>query len=307
MKVLVAGGTGVIGQQLIPLLLDEGYDVVALARSDNRASNIPVATVVADALNSGSVSTAVRSVAPDAVINLLTAIPQRLRPRRFASDMASTNRLRNEGTRALIAAAPNAQVITQSVAFLYRPAPGLAAEHRELWTDGPTALRAVIHALRTAELLTLDAGGAVLRFGHLYGPQTHFSRDGAFTTQVRAGRMPLVNGSSSVFSFTHTTDAARAVVAALGKKAMGTYNIVDDEPVPIDVWLPEFASLLGAPEPKHVPGWLATIMGGSWGRAYLTSLVGADNRRASEELLWRPSWPSWSEGFRALMGEREDT
>ena len=303
MKVLVAGGTGVIGQQLIPMLIAEGYDAVALASSRTRAARLPVNTIVSNALNSDAVATAVRRVAPDVVVHLLSAIPQRIRPRKFISDMSPTNRLRVEGTRNLLTAAPDARLITQSVAFLYQPlSGGLAAEDRELWVDGPKPVRPVVHALKAAERLTLDAGGAVLRFGHLYGPETHLGWEGDFTEQVRAGRMPLVSSGSSVFSFTHTADAAGAIVAALGEEATGIYNIVDDDPAPISTWLPEFAHILDAPRPRKVPGWAATLAGGSWGRAYLTSLTGADNSRARDDLLWRPSWRSWRDGFREMLG-----
>ncbi|MDP3890134.1 NAD(P)-dependent oxidoreductase [Nocardioides sp.] len=301
MKVLVAGGTGVVGQQLVPLLLEEGHDVVTLAGSSTRASSQPADTIVANALDRDSVVAAVGRVDPDAVIQLLTAIPRRIRPRNFARDMATTNRLRSEGTRHLLAAAPTARLITQGVAFLYEPAPGLASEARPLWETGPRPIRPVVEALRTAEQLTLDAGGAVLRFGHLYGPHTHLAHDGDFTDQVRRGRMPLVAGGASVFSFTHTADAARAVVTALRNEAHGIYNVDDDEPAPLEVWLPEFARLLGAPSPRRVPGWAASLLGGSWGRAYLGSLVGADNRRATEELGWRPSRSSWRGGFPEML------
>ena len=56
MRVLIAGGTGVIGRALIPALIEAGHEPIALARSANRAS---VATeagarfVRADALDRG--------------------------------------------------------------------------------------------------------------------------------------------------------------------------------------------------------------------------------------------------------------
>ena len=34
MKVLIAGATGVIGRQLVPMLVDAGHDVTVLARAD---------------------------------------------------------------------------------------------------------------------------------------------------------------------------------------------------------------------------------------------------------------------------------
>ena len=52
--------------------------------------------MTADALEPAAVNAAVRQAAPDAVINLLTAIPARLNTRRMAQQLQLTNRLRTE-------------------------------------------------------------------------------------------------------------------------------------------------------------------------------------------------------------------
>ena len=57
-----------------------------------------------------AVVAAVRGVAPDAVVNMLTAIPARLNPRQMPAEFALTNRLRTEGTRNLLDAAAQSGV-----------------------------------------------------------------------------------------------------------------------------------------------------------------------------------------------------
>lgn len=108
MRVLVAGATGVIGGPLVPLLTSVGHEVTALARSADRAGAARAAgarIAVADALDRTALDRAVREAAPDAVVNMLTAIPAALDPRRLARQFAQTNRLRTEGTRNLYEAA----------------------------------------------------------------------------------------------------------------------------------------------------------------------------------------------------------
>jgi nucleoside-diphosphate-sugar epimerase len=298
MRVLVAGATGVIGRQLVPLLTETGHDVVALARGRTRADAVAAELVTVDALDRSALTAAVRKAAPDAIVHLLTAIPQTLDPRRFADEMAPTNRLRSEATANLVAAAGSARLLTQGVAFAYRPgSPGRASEDHPLWDDGPKPFRPAVQALRTAEELTAQVGGTVLRFGHLYGPGTPFAADGVLVDRLRAGRMPIVGDGGAVFSFTHTRDAATAVVAALDADRTGTFNVVDDDPAPVRRWLPYLARLAGAPAPRRVPRLAARLAAGSWGVAYLTALVGADNARARRELAWRPSFSTWREGF----------
>jgi nucleoside-diphosphate-sugar epimerase len=99
----------------------------------------------------------------------------------------------------------------------------------------------VLAALVSLEEQTGAAGGVVLRFGHLYGPGSAYAADGAFTAQVRAGRVPLVGGGNAVFSFMHADDAATAIVAAPDRDAAGVLNVVDDDPAPLHTWLAEFA------------------------------------------------------------------
>ncbi|NED95773.1 NAD(P)-dependent oxidoreductase [Phytoactinopolyspora alkaliphila] len=307
MRVLVAGATGVIGRQLIPMLKEIGHDVVALTRAPG-GPDAGYETVVADALDPKATASAVDKAEPDAVVHLLTAIPKQLNPKRLASEFAVTNRLRTEGTRNLIEAmrpAGSIRVIAQGLAYAYRPAGAqLADEDAAFWTDGPKQFRPVVAALLEHERLTREAGGLVLRFGHLYGPGSSYAPDGEFTRQVRGGKVPIVGGGKSVFSFTHAYDAASAIAAALSTPATGAFNVVDDDPTPMRIWLPQMAQMLGAPAPKKAPAWLARTAVGGWGVAFMTSLRGADNRHARSQLDWRPTYPSWRDGFTADLAGR---
>lgn len=286
MRVLVAGGSGVIGRRLVPLLGAVGHDVVVLRRAD------------VDVLDAEAVRRYVGEVAPDAVVSMLTAIPAVLEPKRLAAQFALTNRLRTDGTRNLLAAAPGARFIAQGVAYAYQPAAGLASEDAPLWTDGtPTQFAPLLDALITQERLVGDAG-LVLRLGHLYGPGSTFDVNGSFTQQVRDRQVPLVGGGHAVFSFTHADDVASAVVAALDKPSVtGVLNVVDDTPTPLSAWLPDFARMLGARPPRVLPAFVARVAVGGWAAGYLNELRGADNARARLRLDWRPRHPSWADGF----------
>ena len=310
MRVLVAGATGVIGRRLVPLLAAVGHDVTGLARSRDRAERLErtgAELVVADALDRDGLARAVRDAAPDAVVNLLTAIPAEINPRRMARDFALTDRLRTEGTRNLLDAARTAgagRVVAQGLAYGYQPAAGLANEDAPLWTERtPRQFAPVLAALIELERLTAGAGGLVLRFGHLYGPGSMYATDGSFTRQVRAGKVPLVGGGNAVFSFTHADDAATAIVAALDREVAGVLNVVDDAPAPLREWLPAVAEILGAPAPRRVPAALARTVVGGWGVAFMTGLRGAGNARARLALDWRPRYASWKDGFTAELGD----
>lgn len=310
MRVLVAGGSGAIGRALVPLLRSVGHDVTVLARSGRRAGELErlgAAVATADALDREAVLRAVGEARPEMIVNMLTAIPAELNPRRLARDFAQTNLLRTVGTAHLVEAGRRAgvrQVISQGLAYAYEPGgAGPANEDAPLWSRPPRQFAPVLAALTELERRTEDAGGLVLRFGHLYGPGSAFAADGSFVRQVAGGKVPLVGGGGAVFSFTHAHDAATAVVAALDKDASGPLNVVDDDPAPVREWLPVLAGVLGARPPKAAPAALARPAVGGWGVAYMTRLRGADNARAKLTLDWRPRYASWRAGFAAELAD----
>ena len=114
--------------------------------------------------------------------------------------------------------------------------------------------------------------------------------------------MPVVGKGNAMFSFIHTHDAATAIVAALDKPVRGALNVVDDEPTYAHDWIPALAQLIGAPAPKHAPVFMARLMAGDWGVAYMDRIVGADNCRARLALDWRPRYPNWRAGFESMLG-----
>lgn len=309
MRVLVAGASGVIGRQLVPMLEAAGHDVVGIARSAHTGDGAEIFAV--DALDRDALARVVDAVAPDAIVNMLTAIPAQIDPKRLTRDFAMTNRLRTEGTRNLLDAAERSgvrRVVGQGLAYAYDPhGAGPADEDTPLWLDPPKPFAPVLAALKELERATLEAQGTVLRFGHLYGPGTSYAADGSFVRQVHDRRVPLVGGGTATFSFTHTHDAATAVLAALESGHPGVFNIVDDHPAPMSEWLPFLASEIGAPQPRRAPAFLARMAVGSWGVAFMTQLRGASNARAKRILGWQPMYPSWRTGFAAELSSEPTT
>jgi nucleoside-diphosphate-sugar epimerase len=307
MRVFLAGATGVIGRRLVPMLLADGHQVTGMTRSPGKLEQlraVGVEPMLADALDAPAVTAAVREARPDAVIHQLTSLPQRIDPRKIERDFAINDRLRDEGTRTLVAAAQAAgatRIIAQSIAFSYAPGPP-GTVHREqdpLLSDPPKSFRRSARALQELERTVLDAGGMVLRYGYFYGPGSAIAPSGSMGQDLVRRRLPIVGRGEGVWSFIHVDDAARATVAALTRGRTGAYNIVDDEPAPVSQWLPALAEALGAPRPLRVPALLALPVAGSYGVASMTRAQGASNELAGRELGWRPQYASWREGFRA--------
>jgi nucleoside-diphosphate-sugar epimerase len=309
-KVFVAGATGAIGRPLLRLLVADGHEVTGMTRSPAKVEAVRAAgarPVVVDAFDAPAVARVLAETRPDLVINQLTAIPARIDPRKIERDFALTDRLRTEGTRILIEAAQAAGVermIAQSIVLVYAPGPPgtVHAESDPVNTNPHKDYQRTGGALVELERQVLAASGQVLRYGYFYGPGTAISRTGSLGVEIARRRLPIVGGGTGVWSFIHVDDAARATVAALARATPGVYNIVDDEPAKVAEWIPALAEALGAPRPMRIPSLLARPLAGGYGIETMTRSQGASNALAERALGWRPSYPSWREGFHIALG-----
>jgi len=113
MRVFVAGASGAIGQRLVPQLVGRGHEVVGTHRRPEHAERVRRAgaqPVALDLLDARAVRRAVLDAAPDAIVHQATAIADARWSRSLDKTFAVTNRLRTEGTDALLAAAREAGV-----------------------------------------------------------------------------------------------------------------------------------------------------------------------------------------------------
>jgi len=301
MKIFVAGGSGVIGRQLVPRLVAAGHQVYGMTRDESKRdllSQLGAAPVVADALNKIEVARALEDARPDVVIHELTAIGD-VDTRHMERDFAATNRLRTTGTDYLLAAARAVGVkrfIAQSHIAAYARTGGAIKSEEDSFDCEPGPLRGNSDAMRHLEKAVLEATGLegiVLRYGWFYGPGTSMAKGGTTADLVLQRKFPLVGNGAAIWSFVHIADAADATVAAVDHGSRGIYNIVDDDPAPVSEWLPELARELGAKKPFHVPRLIARLFAGEAGVIMMTKLRGASNAKAKRELGWRPAHSSW--------------
>jgi nucleoside-diphosphate-sugar epimerase len=280
-RIFLAGATGVVGRQLLPRLVAAGHEVTALTRRTADAKVLRsqgARAVVGDVFDADGLRDAVAAAAPEVVMHQLTDLA--------GLDFAANGRIRRVGTRNLVDAALAAgarRMVVQSIAWIYEPGDGPAAEETplDLAADSESR-RSMVDAVATMERIAGELPEwVVLRYGALYGPGTWFAPGGLRTTQLRDGSLVA---DADISSFLHVEDAAASAVEALDWPT-GVVNVVDDVPAPASEWLPVFARAVGAPAPEVV-----TAERTGWAR-------GADNTHARKELGWTPLHASWREGF----------
>jgi 2-alkyl-3-oxoalkanoate reductase len=315
MRVFVTGASGAIGTRLVPQLIDRGHEVIGTYRSpggEQRLRALGATPIQLDLLDARAVRQAVLGSEPEAIVHEATALANVRFSRNLDKSFAETNRLRTEGTDALLSAAREAGVrrfVAQSFASMRHAREGawVKTEDDPLDPNPPARQRrsmAAIRYLEDAVAGATDIDGLALRYGGFYGPGSNMSAHGEIADLVRKRRFPIVGEGSGVWSFCHLEDAASATVAAVERGAPGIYNVCDDEPVEIATWLPEYARTVGAPAPRHVPVWLGRLLAGEVVVSMMTQIRGASNVKAKATFDWKPRYATYRDGFRTGLGGR---
>jgi len=302
MRVFVAGASGALGSRIVPALTEAGHEVIGTHNSPSSAEllrALGAEPVALDLLNADAVRRVVGDIKPDAIVHQATALGNAKFARSLDRTFALTNRLRTEGTDALLAAAQETGVrrfVAQSFApYRYaREGGAIKTEDDPLDPTPPPNSEETFGAMTYLERAVTGAGGIALRYGGFYGA----ANDGLIDP-VRKRRFPIVGDGGGVMSFIHLEDAAAATVLALEHEGPSTYNVVDDEPAPVREWLPVLAEALGAEPPRHFPRWLARLFAGQAAVVMGTEARGASNAKVRRELGWTPRYASWRTGFPA--------
>ena len=307
MRIFVAGGSGAVGSRLVPSSSTEGHTVIATTRTPigrRRLHELGAQPVVMDGLDRAVVKQAVARADPEIVIHQMTALRDfadlkhfdagsRYQPPPYRRHRQSPRRRGGGGS------APGDRAELRQLELrarrLAREVGGGQARSRPARRDArePRGDRASRVCRPGSEALE----GIALRYANLYGPGTGWSEDGSYAALVRKRRMPIVGDGTGVWSFVHVDDAARATAAAVERGAPGIYNVADDEPATVGVWLPEVARASG---PRRRGGSRAGS--GASPSARWCVVLHADPRRREREGQARArvgaAYTSWREGFR---------
>jgi nucleoside-diphosphate-sugar epimerase len=217
-RIFLAGASGAIGRRLAPLLVENGWRVFGSTRSAEKAAELKragVEPVVVDVFDAEALQSHLDEIRPEVVIHQLTNLPYALEASQMTAALARNARLRDVGTRNLVAAAVHAgarRLIAQSIAFIYDEGEGPRRETDPLLPVTHPVYGETVEGVLSLERQVTEAPleGLVLRYGLFYGPGTGFDT-------------PIAPGS------VHVDAAAKAAELAVTRGARGIYNVAEPD------------------------------------------------------------------------------
>ena len=290
MKVLITGGAGFIGSNLVDALVDRGDEVTILDDiSTGRRENLDPALaggadlVEGDIRDVGAVARLVERTRPDAIFHLAAQIDVR----RSIADAAFDARVNVEGTINLLEAARSLDgvrfVNTSTGGAIYGegrilPAPEdhpVAPEagygQSKFAAEGYCDLYARLHGVSTVSL----------RYGNVFGPrQDPLGEAGViaiFCGRMLAGERPTVFGDGlQTRDYVYVADIVEANLAAVRSSIGGPVNVGRGVPVSVLDLIAALSSIEGRDlDPEFAPRRLGEVQD-----------IHLDCARARAELGW---------------------
>jgi UDP-glucose 4-epimerase len=278
MRVLVTGGAGFIGSNLVYALISGGHAVGVIDDlSSGKAENLhPHAWFRTLDILAPEMSAAVADFAPEFVVHLAAQASVSASVRDPARDFA----VNAEGTRAVARAALSAGatlVISASSAAVYgEPSPAMLPL-RETAPKAPTnpygESKLAAESFLAEELLGTSCDFASFRFSNVYGPRQASAGEGGvvalFCAAMNAGTPPQVFGSGDqTRDFIYVGDIVGAIIAALtGEGRLGAaagdaaaYNISSGSEVSVNELLMSLRQTAGYfGDVEHLPARRADV------------------------------------------------
>lgn len=263
MRILVTGGTGLLGGRLIPRLVESGHQVFALTRSASTHARLRASGAFPF---DGDLESASPLLLPalDTVVHAAALF-------RFSGPREPFFRTNVDGTARLLAATEKAGART----FVHISAAGVIMDEagtpvRDADERAPTFpdhFSAYLASKARAETIVLAANKPgfrtlALRPPALWGPGDPFSR--ALPRAIDSGRFAFIDRGDYAFSTCHVDNAVEAIQCALQRGEGGrAFFIADQEKLKFREFVAALASVQGLSIEKlrSMPYWLATTLG----------------------------------------------
>ncbi|QGN54830.1 SDR family NAD(P)-dependent oxidoreductase [Novosphingobium sp. Gsoil 351] len=174
----------------------------------------------------------------------------------------------------------------------YLSSTGVYGDTGGAWVDEMAPIGTGRRTARSeADLAWQALGARVFRLPGIYGPGR------SPLERVASGAAHRINLPGQVFSRVHVADIVSGAIAALTAPS-GVYNLADDLPASQNTVIEEACRLLGRAPPPLLSLGQANLS--PMARAFYAENRRVANGKAKRVLGWRPLYPSYVDGLRAL-------
>lgn len=283
-------GCGYVGTALARHLLAAGVRVGALTRNAEKAArlrDLGLSQVIEGDLDSEDWHVAIESCYRS-LVNCVSSA---------GGGLAGYRKSYLEGQRSILkwaqAQSIESYVYTSSTS-VYPQDGGVTVDESSDTAGAPPTGQVVRESEALLEGATYLNRWYALRLAGIYGPGRHYLLD-----QLRDGAGEIPGSGDYALNMIHLDDIVAAICGALCAKAeSGIYNIADDAPATKAEVLTFLAEKLGLPRPTFNPAIVSERLKRRGGRMPNRCV---SNAKAKAALGWAPRYPSYREGYAALV------
>ncbi|MEI6614758.1 MAG: NAD(P)-dependent oxidoreductase [Chrysiogenales bacterium] len=307
MKILVIGGTGLVGSYLLPRLVENKNEVYALTRTENKITRIKklgAHGILGDIRKPQTF----RNVLPDRLdLIVLLAMPSvrpghRMTRKRKAELRQETNDFfRNSMDLAVYYDAP---IILPGGTSYKTENDESADETWPILRIGLTEIGKDTDEMVNQAIKSNCPKVIQLIYGKIYGNGGLFR----FMYEMLAkGRTKIIGKGENFIPNIHASDAAGAIIKAIEKMPVGEkFIIADDTPVTQKDFTIHMAELMNKKRPGHIPGFIIKLILGKDFYEIVRMNCRVSNAKAKKILDWHPEYPSYKNGLEVTIKEMQE-
>jgi len=307
MKILVIGGTGLVGSYLLPRLVEKGNEVIALTRAVDkieRINNLGANGILGDIRN----LQAFKSNLPETLdIIVLLAMPsvkpgQRMTKKRKEELRKETNDFfRNSMD---LAIHYNVPIILPSGTSFKTENNEIADETWPILRIGLTEIGKDTDEMVNQAIKTENPKVIQLLYGKIYGNGGLFR---FMYNMMEKGRSKIIGKGDNCIPNIHASDAASAIIKVIEKLPIGEkFIIADDTAVTQKDFTNYMAELMNKKRPGHIPAFIIKLVLGNDFYEIIRLNCKVSNSKAKRLLDWKPEYPSYKEGLEITIKEMKE-
>lgn len=307
MKILVIGGTGLVGSYLLPRLVEKGNEVIALTRTVDkieRINKLGAFGLLGDIRN----PQAFKSNLPERLdIIVLLAMPS-VKPghRMTKKNKKELRKETNDFFRNSMDLAIhfNVPVILPSGTSFRTENDEIADETWPILRIGLTEIGKDTDEMVNQSIKTQNPKVIQLLYGKIYGNGGLFR---FMYNRMEKGRSKIIGKGDNCIPNIHASDAASAIIKAIEKLPIGEkFIIADDTSVTQKDFTIHMAALMNKKPPGHIPAFIIKLVLGNDFYEIIRLNCKVSNSKAKRLLDWKPEYPSYKEGLEETIKEMKE-